>query len=169
MEREVINLASLQHCVCQRMGNVLSLCDGEHQFSENGIKIRHTTRPGEKVTAVVLDGCVFTDQQMKCDGLFIFESQNHIVLSLVELKGKDIAHAFEQIAYVKNQRTEYGQIKQQVVQQAIGNLNEKAFVVSSALISKTDKEKLESHYQLRITAILHSTATTPVPDIRSYI
>ncbi|WP_157792541.1 hypothetical protein [Thiomicrospira microaerophila] len=46
-----MNLEAFQHCVCLRMGNRLSLCDGEHQFSENGVKVRHTTRPGEKVTA----------------------------------------------------------------------------------------------------------------------
>ncbi|QEP43517.1 hypothetical protein D5085_10505 [Ectothiorhodospiraceae bacterium BW-2] len=164
-----MNIAPFQHCVCNRMGHSLGLCDGVNQFSENGIKVRHSTKLGEKLVAVVLDGCVFTDNQTKCDGVFILASQNSDVISLIELKGRDIEHAFEQIAYVKNHRPEYRQIKQMVIRQMSGDLNEKAFVVSSALISKSEKEKLELHYQCRITDILHSTATTPVPDIRKYI
>ena len=169
MERQAMNLAPFEQCVCRRMGGTLSLCVGANQFSENGIKVRHTTRSGENVVGLVLDGCVFTDNQTKCDGLFVFETQNNNVLSLVELKGTDITHAFEQIDHVKNHTTQYTQIKQMVSEQVIGQLNERAFIISNAIISKPEKEKLENHHQLRITQILHSEATTPVPDIRNYL
>ncbi|MBD3768387.1 MAG: hypothetical protein IE928_10670, partial [Gammaproteobacteria bacterium] len=89
----MINYGAYQACVCQRMANVYELCDGDDGFSEQGKKLRFTTRPGESVDALVIDGCVFTDNQPKCDGLFVFTSPSKNALALVELKGSDIAKA----------------------------------------------------------------------------
>ena len=165
----MINYGAYQACVCQRVANVYELCDGVNGFSEQGKKIRFTTRPGESVDALVIDDCVLTDNQPKCDGLFVFTSPSKNALALVELKGSDIAKAFAQLSFVKQHRQEYQHIKQLVSQQVKGFVKETAYIVSNFKISKVEKEKLEQQHAIRVKAVLHCEATTPVPDLRKQI
>lgn len=165
----MINYSNFQCCVCHRMMNTHPLCDGFNGFSEQGKKVRFSTRPGENVDALVVDGCVLTDSQLKCDGLLVWSSQSKALLALVELKGTDMAKAFAQLAFVKQQRQEYQQIKQLVSQQVQGVVKEAAYIVSNFKISKVEKEKLEQHHSIRVKAILQCEATTPVPDLRNHI
>lgn len=165
----MINYGIFQSCVCQRMPNTHVLCEGVNGFSEQGKKVRFSTKSGEQVDALVIDGCVLSDNQPKCDGLFVFTSPSKNILALVELKGTDIVRAFTQLAFVKKQRAEYVLIKQLVASQTSGRLVEKAFVVSNASIGKVEQERLENQLGIRVSAILHCEATTPVPDLRAYI
>ncbi|GKT12709.1 MAG: hypothetical protein ISEC1_P1689 [Thiomicrorhabdus sp.] len=166
----MVDIEPFNHCICLRMVNHQSLCDGKHGFSEQGKKVRFSTRSGESLMTVVMDGCILTDQQLKCDGLFFFQSSSKNLVCLVELKGANhIAHAFEQLAFVQKHRDEYIQLKQAFTTNSVGQLQEKAFIVSNGSLSKVEHEKLENQHSIRVTAILHSEATTPVPDLRNYI
>lgn len=166
----MINVAPFQHCVCQKMSNTQNACLSEFGFLEQGKKVKLTPKKDEEVCAVVLDGCVFTDNSLKCDGLFLFASHTRKAAVLVELKGAgDIAHAFEQLAYVRQKRPEYTAL--------LAGLNllpghkaiEKAFVVSNGFLTKPQKEKLERQHGIRVEALLHCEAVTQVPDLRQYI
>ena len=59
---------------------------------------------------VALDGCVFTDNRKKCDGMFVLSRSDRTGLLLVEMKRSHLEDAYEQIAYVVNQRQEYTDI-----------------------------------------------------------
>lgn len=72
----MINVAPFEHCLCQKMGNTLDLCDAVLTFCEKGKKVKLEIRQNEEAKALVLDGCVFQDNELKCDGLFLFRSGN---------------------------------------------------------------------------------------------
>ena len=151
------------------MANPHTLCMSDNGFTEKGISVKLNPKKGETVAALVVDGCIITDNNTKCDGLFVLVSPSKCVMALVELKGRDILHALEQLAYVRNQRSQYKQLKQLVTQQSRAAIVEKAFVISSFTVDKVDRESLETQYNGRVAAILHSRATTTVPDLRQYI
>lgn len=165
-----MNLAPYAHCACQKVGNTHATCLQDQGFSEQGKKVRLTPKPHEQVVCLVLDGCVLTDNKPKCDGLFLFVAKNRKVAALVELKGAgDIPHAFEQLAYVRQYRPEYQQLLRQFNQAQGPKAIEKAFIVSNGLLSKPQKEKLEMQHGIRVEAVLHCEAATPVPDLRKLI
>ncbi len=164
-----MDLKPYQHCLCQRMASGQpALCDGPQAFTEQGKKVKLTPRRGENVYAVALDGCVFTDNKLKCDGLFLFCGRSQNVAVLVELKGTDIQQAFKQLAYVRYKRSEYQSLREQFKIHCQGQVVEKAFIISSAIPSLPDKEKLEEHYGIRVKALLHSDATAKVHDLRDH-
>lgn len=88
---------------------------------------------------------------------------------LVEFKGGDIDHAFEQIKYTREKRTEYSSLKNQFSQNRKGNIIESAFVISNHRINPVSHQKLEKNYGVRVKAVLHSEATTPLPDLRKWL
>jgi len=153
------------------MGNTHSLCDGELSFAENGKKVRLTLkRSDEEAKALVLDGCLFNDQSLKCDGLFLYRNRHTQAALLIELKGSaDIPHAVEQLAYVRQHRPAYRRLVERMNADGVGRVMEKAFIVSNGRISKPALERLERHHGIRVTAVLHSEATTPVPELRTYL
>ncbi len=168
--KEMINVAPFEHCLCQKMGNTLDLCDAVLTFCEKGKKVKLEIRQNEEAKALVLDGCVFQDNELKCDGLFLFRSGNKKFAVLVELKGAhDIPHAFEQIAHVKRCRTEYREMVERFQSDGVGQLVEKAFIVSNGMLSKPERESLENQHGIRVREVLHCEATTPVPDLRQYL
>lgn len=149
------------------MQRIPPLCDGQYGFEENGKRVSCIPKNGEYVTAIQIDGCLITDNNLKCDGAFIWQASNKAALLLVELKGAgDIAHAFTQLAYVKNHRTEYQDIKTAI---NVPQLLEKAFIVSNGTMSKPVKERLENANNIRVASIIHSEATKAVPDLRAYL
>ena len=165
-----MNLSPFEHCLCQRMASANpALCEDQFTFSEKGKKVRLRPRKGEWVVAVALDGCVFMDNNPRCDGLFLFCRRSHPVALLVELKGMDITRAFEQLAYVTHQRSEYATIKTRLRECCRGRLQEKAVVVSSATLSEPKKEALEEDYGIRVVRVLHSEPTSKIPDVRDYL
>ncbi len=66
--------------------------------SENRAKFTLQNRSAKKVTTVTVDGCLITDNnKLKCDYLFEVESDKRQEVIFVELKGKNVDHAIDQI------------------------------------------------------------------------
>lgn len=165
----MVDLGPYSHCECRRINNTYPLCQTDLMLEENGKKICLTLRANEKAKALVLDGCVFTDNNTKCDAMYLFQGQNKKVVALVELKGAgDIPHAFEQLAYTRQQRHEYADLKQRLDKAGPGQLIEKAFVVSNGMLSKPETERLENAHGIRVSAVLYSEPTSRVPDLRDW-
>ena len=161
-----MNLGRYQHCVCTRLDNTQPLCAAELTFSERGKQVRLTPKAGETAVAVVLDGCVMTDNHLKCDGLFLWKRRRTAAAVLVELKGAgDIRHAFEQLAHART-RAEYQELLQSMEDHQV---REMAVIVSNGQLSKPEKERLEAQYDIRVKTILHSEASTPIPELRDYL
>lgn len=165
----MIDVAPFEHCICKRMANEHALCEGELTLSERGKKVRLIPRQGEQAKALVIDGCVLQDNAPKCDGLFLFLGNHRLAVLLVELKGTDVHHALEQLKHVRERRPEYRQLVERLRDSGPGNLSEKAFVVSSRIVTKPEHERLENQIGIRVTAILHSEAASPIPDLRRYL
>jgi hypothetical protein len=88
---------------------------------------------------------------------------------MVELKGGNLEHAFEQLAYMRNHRTEYNEIEQLFVAEQIGNIHHSAFIVSNFMISTVAQQKMEQENGIRVKKILHSEASKTIPDIRDLL
>ena len=88
---------------------------------------------------------------------------------LVELKGSEVEHAFEQLVYMRKHRPEYKKIEKLFITGQNRNMSHEAFIVSNFKKTEVEKQKLENTYRIRVKAILHSEATIPVPDIRQYL
>ncbi|WP_201296883.1 MULTISPECIES: hypothetical protein [Halomonadaceae] len=139
-------------------------------LEEQGKKVSLSLRANEEAKALVLDGCVFTNNAMKCDAMYLFKGHNKKVVVLVELKGAgDIPHAFEQLAYTRFQRAEYSQLKQLLDTSGPGQMAEKAFIVSNGMLSKPAIERLEKAHGIRVGAVLHSEPSSKVPDLREWL
>ena len=87
----------------------------------------------------------------------------------MELKGSDVEHAFEQLAYMKNRRPEYKEIYELFQEGNNSQLTEAAFIVTNHLLSIPERQKLEISNGIRVKIILHSAATKPVPNVRDYL
>lgn len=158
-----------QHCECLRMGNQYLVCQSALSLEEQGKKVTLSLRANEEAKALVLDGCVFTDNHTKCDALYLFKASNRKVAALIELKSAgDIPHAFKQLAYTRQQRPEYKQLIQQLDQVGPGLLLEKAFIVTNGMLSKPERERLENQHGIRITEILQSEPSRKVPNLRDW-
>lgn len=165
----MIDTSPFQHCECQRMGNQFSLCQSELSLEERGKKVTLSTRTNEQAKVMVLDGCVLTDNNTKCDALYLFKNQSRKVAALVELKGAAaIPHAFEQLAYTRKQRPEYQQLRAQLDRSGPGKLIEKAFIVTNGMLPKPEREKLENRHGIRVHEVLQSEPSGKVPDLRQY-
>ncbi len=165
----MIDLGSFETCVCQRAGHPSDSCADRLVLQEKGKKVTLRSRPGEAAKLLILDGCLLNDNLPKCDGIFFYEKGNRAYMILVELKGGDIEHAFEQIKYTREHRTEYTSLKNQFSQNRTGNIFESAFVISNHRIDRVTHQKLEKAHGLRVKAVLHSEATTPLQDLRTWL
>ena len=165
-----IPVAPYERCVCKKMGNTFSLCDKELTFAEKGKKIRLIPRKDEEAITMVLDGCVFEDNKPKCDGLFLWKGKSRKCAILVELKGAhDIERAFEQIAYVRQQRQEYRDLIEAFkTSERPCMVIEKTVIVSNGMKDINTWEKLENQHGFRASAVLQCEATTPVRDVREF-
>src|SRR5690554_5125281 len=76
----MIDTSPYQHCECLRMGNRHSVCQSELSLEEQGKKVTLSPRRGEEAKAIVLDGCVFTDNDTKCDALYLFKGGSSLLL-----------------------------------------------------------------------------------------
>ena len=165
----MIQLGKFENCVCRNNGVPDKLCSGILSFEEKGKKVKLSIRPGEEAKALVIDQCVCTDTRMKCDGMFLYRRRNKHWMIMVELKGGDIEHAFEQLAFMKTQRAEYKEIEALFMQNQTGKPKHEAFIVSNHMVSLVKQQKLENRNRIRVKTILHSEATSPLPDIRVYL
>lgn len=72
----MIDTTPFSHCECKRMGNTHTLCQSELTLEEQDKKVCLTIRGGEEAKVLVLDGCVITDNNTKCDALYLFKSHH---------------------------------------------------------------------------------------------
>lgn len=165
----MINIGKFQNCVCRGRANPNDLCDGKLTFEEKGKKITLELKAGEEAIAVVIDGCVCEDNISKCDGMFLYKRNNKRWIILIELKGSDLEHAFKQLAFMKNKRPEYNELYSLFSEENKYNLQEKSFIVSNHILQRTEHQKFENSNGIRVTKILHSAATKPVPNLRDYL
>lgn len=63
---------NLARCICLANKCPCDLCCGDLCFLDVGIRVIFRPKKDENAIAVALDGCVFTDNQKKCDGMFIY-------------------------------------------------------------------------------------------------
>src|SRR5690554_830013 len=156
----MINTSPFSHCECRRMGNTHSVCRSDLMLQEEGKKVDLVPRAGEEAKAIVLDGCVFTDNATKCDAMYLFKGNGKKVVALVELKGAaDIPHAFVQLAYTRYNRPEYDALKQALEGSGSDATLEKAFIVSNGMLSKPQRERLEKQHRIRVNEVLYSEPT----------
>jgi hypothetical protein len=166
----LIDVFPYEECVCLKMNNTHELCEARLTFSEQGKKIKLSIRNDEEAKALVLDGCVFKDDLPKCDGMFLWRCGNKKFAILVELKGAHhIPHAFGQLSYVKNSRKEYRKLVELFRKNGPGQLYEKAFIISNGMLDKPSLEHLENKFAIRVNALVHCEATSPIPDLRPYL
>lgn len=165
----MIKLGKFQDCVCIGRANPYDLCDGKLTFEEKGKKVTLKPKAGEKAMAIVFDGCVCTDNLSKCDGMFLYKKNNNRWIILVELKGSDLERAFEQLSYTKTQRQEYVELCNIFSGQQKYSLIEKSFIISNHVVQRAEHQKLENINQIRVSHILHSEATKPIPNLRDYL
>lgn len=164
----MIDLGDKGCCVCKKYENTQKECVNEFTISEQGKSVKLEPKTGEEVMAIVLDNCVITSDGKKCDALFLYQNSKDVKYSfLVELKGAgDLPKAFEQLSYTKNSRIEYQNIINEL---QINKSNKKFVIVSNGALPKTELENLENSYGIRVKKILHSEATTPIPDLKDIL
>lgn len=163
-----------QGCTCQRMkGQQPSdLCAGRYTFEEKGKEVKFVPRQQEETQAIALDGCVFRDNQIRCDGLFLWRQSGggRKVAALVELKGaSDIPRGYEQLAHVRRHRQEYHDFVNDLNTPPGELAKELAFIVTNGALPKPQQENLEHEYGIRVRLIMHSSPTGPTPDLRERI
>jgi len=62
---------------------------------ERGRKLRIKNAKRVEVIRIEVDGCLIDDERLRCD--YVFEIGAHCAIYL-ELKGKDVKHAYQQLA-----------------------------------------------------------------------
>jgi hypothetical protein len=157
---------SMTACICASNGAPCKLCCDRLCFEEQGKHVKLIPRRAESAIALALDQCVFRDDKLKCDGLFVLSQPNKSYVLLVELKGIDIPHAYEQIAYVLNIRPEYREILEHVRANNAGRLVQKSFIVSNGVLGAKDKQKLENTWNIRPVLIAGQKPADKAPDLR---
>ncbi len=166
----MIELGDKSDCICKKYNSKPKGCINEYEISEKGKSIKLVPRnSSEKVTTIIIDKCIITDEKTKCDALFLYNNSKKISF-LVELKGAGEIHkAFSQLSYTRDKRKEYQDIITKFKKMDTKKLYERFIIVSNGILSKTKKEKLEKEHRIRVYAILSSEATKPIPNLRDYI
>jgi len=165
-----INLGNKNNCICKKYKNTQPECVNKYNICEQGKSVKLEVNNNEKMCAIIIDQCLITGNKTKCDAIFLFSSKNKAVSFLTELKGAgDIPKAFKQLSTTCKD-AEYKNVINKLKHFSNNKkVIEKFIIVSNGLLDKTTQEKLENEYEIRVTAILHSEATTPIPNLRDYI
>lgn len=160
--------AHLAQCICLANKRPCDLCCGDLCFMDEGIHVVFRPKKYEVAIAVALDGCVFTDNRKKCDGMFVLSRSDRTDLLLVEMKGSHLEDAYEQISYVVNHRQEYTDIISHLAGLSPAKLRvrETSVIVSTGLINPRDREKLEKAWGIRPAIITVQKPVRAAPDLR---
>ena len=163
--------ANLAQCICLANKRPCDLCCGDLCFMDEGIHVVFRPKKDEVAIDVALDGCVFTDNRKKCDGMFVLFRSHRIDVLLVELKGSHLEDAYEQIAYVVNHRQEYADVVSHQASLAPINrrVRESSVIVSTGKINKRDREKLEKAWGVRPAIITAQKPASAAPDLRKFL
>jgi len=168
----MINLDQKTYCICPKIKimNTPKECKDQYTISEQGKSITLRPKTQEKVLAIVIDQCIITDETTKCDALYLYKKQTKKYSFLVELKGAgDIPKAFKQLSYTRDNRNEYKDMINRFYDIDSKKVTEKFAIVSNGTLEKTQLEELENRYNIRVKKILHSEATTPIPDLKELL
>jgi hypothetical protein len=161
-------LGNKSHCVCKKYNSKPKACEGYNKVSEKGKSVELKPKNGEDIKVIIIDGCLITDNNSKCDALFLFDGKRKVSF-LVELKGAgEIKKAFKQLKYT-SERKEYKDIIKDFNKTNSRKFEEKFVIVSNGILKKQDKEKFENANNIRIHAILYSEATKTIPDLRKLL
>ncbi len=163
--------ASLSHCICLANKRPCDLCCGDLCLLDAGIHVVFRPKKDEVAIAVALDGCVFTDNRKKCDGMFVLSRFDRTSLLLVEMKGSNIGDAYEQIAYVINHRQEYTDIVSHLASLAPGKLRvrENSVIVSTGQTNPRDRDKLGKAWGISPAICTVQKTAGAAPDLRKYL
>jgi hypothetical protein len=163
--------ANLAQCICLANKRPCDLCCGDLCFIDEGIHVVCRPKKNEAVVAVALDGCVFTDNRKKCDGMFVLSRSDRTSLLLVEMKGSNIGDAYEQIAYVINHRQEYTDIVSHLASLAPGKLRvrEASVIVTTGQINASYKAKLGKAWGISPAIFTVQKTAGAAPDLRKYL
>ena len=162
--------SALAHCICLANKSPCDLCCDGLCFLDQGIRVTIKPKGGEKAVALALDGCIFNDNQTKCDGLYILSQPGQILVLLVELKATHIDDAYNQISYVVNHRKEYSDVISHARSiTGHGTVREKSFIVTTGSINKRTQQKLEKAFGIRPEVITVEKPASAAPDLRKHI
>jgi hypothetical protein len=164
----MIELESFETCVCKRRGVPSDSCADQLVLQEKGKKVTLKPKIREQAKLLIFDKCLINDNQLRCDAIFFLETESKAFMILTELKGEDINHAFQQLVYTREKRSQYALLKTFFDESTGKTINEEAFVISNYQISKVGLQRLEKSHGIRVKAVLHSEASTPMPDLRNW-
>lgn len=163
-------------CVCVKTGVCVdadkrcSLCFGDDGFQEKGQQVKLKAKSNEQVKAIVLDGCLLSDDSKKsCDGLFLFCKNNKTYILLIELKGTHIEDAFEQLACVKYEHQEYKNLCRHIKKSTNGQIIEKCFVITNGAIGNAAKAKLEKFWRIKVRIVTQQKTRRDTVNLRNYL
>jgi len=167
----MIDLGNKAYCICKKYNNTQDECIDAYTISEKGKTVCLLPNDStEQALAIVIDQCVITGNDTKCDALFLFSSSNKKISFLTELKGAgDIPKAFSQLSYTRDKRAEYKDILEKFSIIDNRKVREKFIIVSNGILEKSKIEALENEYKIRVSQILYSEPTTPIPNLREYL
>ncbi len=167
----MIDLGDKSHCICKKRNNTQNECIDEYTIREKGKSVKLTPKnSSENVMVIILDKCIITDNNTKCDAMYLYKTKHNKYSFLVELKGAgDLEKAFYQLSYTKNNRIEYKDILEKFKNIDSKKITERFAIVSNGLLSKTKLEQLENSYKIRVRTILQSEATSPIPDLKEVL
>lgn len=159
----------MRSCICLGNKSPCDLCCGDLCFLDAGIHVVFRPKNNETAVAVALDGCVFKDNMKKCDGMFVLSRSDCIHILLVELKGSHLEDAYEQIAYVVNDRQEYADVIAHLASlgQTKRLVRESSVIVSTGLINRNAQQKLEKAWGIRPAIITVQKPAGAAPDLRN--
>lgn len=166
----MIDLGKKNSCICKKINNTQKDCLNQYTISEQGKSVKLVPKTSEKVMAIIIDKCIIDDNNTKCDALFLYHKKTNKYSFLIELKGfGEIEKAFYQLNYTKNKREEYKHIINKFYDIDKRQVNQKFAIVSNGMLSKSELEKLENQYKIRVKNILYCEGTTPIPDLKGLI
>lgn len=118
---------------------------------------------------MALDGCVFTDYQKKCDGLFVLFRSGRVDIILVELKASHVVDAFEQISHVMQSRKEYRDIVSHLTSLVANprQIVQRSFIVTTGFLNPQVRQKWEKACGVLPRVITVEKTASSAPDLRN--
>jgi hypothetical protein len=119
---------------------------------------------------LALDGCVFTDNQKRCDGLFVLKQARQVFIVLVELKATNVTDTHAQIGYVRHDRREYTDLVEHL-SGLVGHRNniiKREFIIATEVIGGPKRQNLEK-YKPRPRINTLGKPNSSAPDLQTVL
>ena len=72
----MIDLGVNNSCICKKYQNTQDECINEFTIREHGKSVKLEPKVGEDVMTIIVDKCLITDNNTKCDALFTRQRKN---------------------------------------------------------------------------------------------